>query len=109
MGPRFLATLRDQRGQGFVIRWVKTRFVIACVYLLHELICQALRVPLARRSALGPDLGALAARLRTVVPVHHLPLRTEVLHLGSLVFLTHHDSPSVVLQPCSMSSISRHH
>ena|SRR5215469_5457700 len=70
--------------------WVLTRRFwtgwkrAARVHPLHELVGQALRVPLARRSALGPDLGTLAARLRTVVPVHHLPLRTEVLHLGSL-------------------------
>src|SRR5437870_13783066 len=109
MWPRFLANFRDHRGQGFIIGGVQVWFVVPRINLLHKLVGQALRVPFARRSLLAPHLGALAAGFRTVIPVHHPPLRTEVLHLGSLIFFTHHDSPSVMLQPCSMSSTRENH
>ena len=52
-----------------MIGGVQARFVIPRVHLLHELVGQALRVPLARRSLLAPNLGALAAGFRTVIPV----------------------------------------
>ncbi len=35
MGSGFLATLRDQRGQGFIIGRVQTRFVVPRVHFLH--------------------------------------------------------------------------
>src|SRR5713226_6530770 len=109
MGPGLLATFRDERGQGFIIGGVEAWFVVPRVNLLHELVGQALRFTFARRSMLAPHLGALTAGVRTVVPIHHSPLCTEVLYLGSLIFFTHHDSPSVVLQPCSMISSTENH
>ena len=54
-----LTTHRDKGGQGSVIGGVQARFVVPRVHLPHEFVGQALRVPLARRSLLAPNLGTL--------------------------------------------------
>src|SRR6266852_1811666 len=84
MRPGLFATFCEERGQGFIVGDIETWLVIPRVYLLHELVSQALRVTFARRSLLAPNLGALPAGFRTVIPIHHFPLRAEVLYLASL-------------------------